>query len=658
MIVTVNGSEVDVVSNEIKPTFQSNTLNNINNRNLPNATLRFPRTPKNALVFDYLDYQGANSRVPYTTTSVVIKIGNEVILDGTLRITKTTDSHYEGMARGKGGDIFDLIKDKKLSDLDFSSFNHYLDNASYAAAVSNTNGYKYALGLFKEEGVESPIDISTQSPLMYKDFLWQLIFDTANIAYTGDIFLDPYYKSELITMAKAQVTTGKPLVMSLPEGSNEIYTSTLATYDLDSTLSPLDSSSAHIDDRIKVSEDGSIEILQKCKIRLVNTFTANVRLTYPSAPSGSNTATFEIKKNGIVIDDNTQTVSITGVAPLWDSLIEHTASFYSLAEAGDIYTFETTSSATCSIMPSSGVTVEHYSSDLYIDILEPYIDFSELIGDMTQTDFIKDVINQYGLLFQVTKLADGELSYDFKPMEEILTDKEGAEDWSDKLSRRISTSTSIGSYGVENEFKYKYHADANRDFNFISVSTNENQKEVGVVVSSIYTMYNDYNYLNIPEYYLFESEINGNKIYFKSLELKNTTCKVVDSSPTVVVDGGLAMINGSLTSIDTYNPIDDGQGGAVDSGNFPALEYLKKVSYKDCQWSFYVTNYFEAFLRILNNPVTEVMEIYLSPLDIEELDFFKLKYVSTTGSYYYLNKVSNYREGYATKCELVKVITE
>ena len=52
------------------------------------------------------------------------------------------------------------------------------------------------------------------------------------------------------------------------------------------------------------------------------------------------------------------------------------------------------------------------------------------------------------------------------------------------------------------------------------------------------------------------------------------------------------------------------------------------------------------------------MEIYLSPLDIEELDFFKLKYVSDTGSYYYLNKVSNYREGYATKCELVKVITE
>ena len=171
MIVTVNGSEVDVVSNEIKPTFQSNTLNNINNRNLPNATLRFPRTPKNALVFDYLDYQGVNSRVPYTITSVVIRIGNEVILDGTLRITKTTDSHYEGMARGKGGDIFDLIKDKKLSDLDFSSFNHYLDNASYAAAVNNTNGYKYALGLFKEEGVESPIDISTQSPLMYKDFI-------------------------------------------------------------------------------------------------------------------------------------------------------------------------------------------------------------------------------------------------------------------------------------------------------------------------------------------------------------------------------------------------------------------------------------------------------------------------------------------------------
>jgi len=460
-------------------------------------------------------------------------------------------------------------------------------------------------------------------------------------------------------MAKAQVTTGKPLVMDLRQYSTEIYTSSLATYDLNSTLLPLDSSSAHIDDRVKVSEDGSIEILKKCKIRLVNTFTANARLFTSSTPTGLNTATFEIKKNGVVIYDYSDIAGFTtgGGGVLWGSLMEHTASFYSIAEAGDVYTFETTSSATCSIMPANGIIVEHISSDFYIEILEPYIDFSELIGDMSQTDFIKDVINQYGLLFQVTKLADGQLSYDFKPMEEILTDKEGAEDWSNKLSKRISTATSIGSYGIENEFKYKYHADANRDFNFISVNTNENQKDVGVVVSSIYTMYNDYNYLNIPEYYLFEYE-EADHPYFKSLELKNTTCKVVDSSPTVVVDGGLAMINGSLTPIDTYNPIIDGQFVTADSGNFPALEYLKKVSYKDCQWSFYVTNYFEAFLRILNNPVTEVMEIYLSPLDIEELDFFKLKYVSTTGSYYYLNKVSNYREGYATKCELVKVITE
>ena len=652
MIVTVNGSEVDVVSNEIKPTFQSNTLNNINNRNLPNATLRFPRTPKNALVFDYLDYQGVNSRVPYTITSVVIRIGNEVILDGTLRITKTTDSHYEGMARGKGGDIFDLIKDKKLSDLDFSSFNHYLDNASYAAAVNNTNGYKYALGLFKEEGVESPIDISTQSPLMYKDFIWQLIFNEANIAYTGDIFLDPDYRSELITMAKGGLDTGVALAQA---NSNEILTEAFPSgnngdsYELDTNLL-FNDSGFYSDDRVLVdTSNGEITVDKACKIRVSGQFISNIN-DYGTFSDITLNATMGIKKNGNYVNEYTYSGGLDSIS--------NTMTEYLFAAAGDVFTFSIRTEVDLNENVFGGFELRNTSIDCKLTIIEPYIDFADLIGDMTQTEFIKDIINQYGLLFQVTKLVDGQLSYDFKPMEEILTDKEGAEDWSNKLSRRISTATSIGSYGVENEFKYKYHDDAQRDFNFISVSTNENQKEVGVVVSSIYTMYNNYNYLNIPEYYLFESEEVDGVSYFKSLELKNTTCKVVDYSPTVVVDGGLAMINGSLTLIDTYNPIDDGQGDTDDSGNFPALEDLKKVSYKDCQWSFYVTNYFEAFLRILNNPVTEVMEIYLSPLDIEELDFFKLKYVSDTGSYYYLNKVSNYREGYATKCELVKVITE
>mgnify|MGYP003624784297 FL=1 len=460
MIVTVNGSEVDVVSNEIKPTFQSNTLNNINNRNLPNATLRFPRTPKNALVFDYLDYQGVNSRVPYTITSVVIRIGNEVILDGTLRITKTTESHYEGMARGKGGDIFDLIKDKKLSDLDFSSYNHYLDNDSYASAVNNTNGYKYALGLFKEEGTESPIDISTQSPLMYKHFLWQLIFNEANIAYTGDIFLDPDYRSELITMAKGGVANGGAFQQ---EGSYSYNDSTTTTQfysnfvaNHTSIFNPLDTS-VNIEDVFSVSDIGEITCLRACKVNIGGRFDAKAQTN--STGALSLTSTVEIKKNGLVIYDSTDSDTATDSNP-YTCHIVRTVDHFTFLEIGDVVTMNINSDATTTSFPTGTILMKNIFDIVSISVVQPYVDFNYLIGDMTQTEFIKDIINQYGLLFQVTKLVDGQLSYDFKPMEEILTDKEGAEDWSEKLSRRISTSTSIGSYGIENEFKYKYHTDA------------------------------------------------------------------------------------------------------------------------------------------------------------------------------------------------------
>ena len=45
----------------------------------------------------------------------------------------------------------------------------------------------------------------------------------------------------------------------------------------------------------------------------------------------------------------------------------------------------------------------------------------------------------------------------------------------------------------------------------------------------------------------------------------------------------------------------------------------------------------------------------LSVLDYYSLDFFKLIYIKQLGQYYYMNKVSGFKEGRLTKVELIQV---
>ena len=653
MIVTVKGVEVDVIKSSINPTFQSNDLNEIKNRNLSNTRLKFPKTPRNMEVFDYLGAQGSTSRVPYDIVKCEIKQGNNIQLKGVLKITADKGDYFEGILKEEAGDIFDLIKDKDLKDLDFSDLNHYLNTTTYSAATNSTDEYVYPIADYGA-GFTDVLQVATQSPHLFKHYLWSKIWAEAGAYYSGVFFDNDNYKSEVISMAKGNLDVGKALSIPLPDGKNITYLSSLLTYDLNSTLLPLDNSSAHIDDRIKVSEDGSIEVLEKCKIFLGNTFTANARLGYPSAPSGSHTATFEIKKNGIVIDTNTQTVSVTGVAPLWGSLIEHTASFYSLADVGDVYTFETTSSATINIMPTNGIIIEHYYNDSYIEILEPYIDFADLIGDMSQTAFLKDVISSNGLMFKIVSplglpynLGSNDLVYEFVTMEDLLNDRASAEDWSSKKSYTKVSKRSIGSYGLNNRLKYNYSEDVTPFLDYNHISTNLNQSEnndlnqsefeVSLVANSFLGVETlnpvMFEFVEVLEYEGTEGAqyLARRYAYNKALEVANKNAKVKLHNKTFTI---------------------------TDGNSDPPVEVSGLVSYLTndrVEMDFYFERYFEAFSRIIDTPIKDTMAIYLTPLDIERLDFFKLKYFAQDGRYYYLNKVTKFKEGINTLCELVAV---
>ena len=645
MIVTVKGVEVDVIKSSINPTFQSNDLNEIRNRNLSNTRLKFPKTPRNMEVFDYLGAQGSTSRVPYDIVKCEIKQGNNIQLKGVLKITADKGDYFEGILKEEAGDIFDLIKDKDLKDLDFSDINHYLINATYSGAVNSTDGYVYPIADYGA-GFTDVLQVATQSPHLFKHYLWSKIWSEAGAYYSGVFFDNENYKSEVISMARGQVGVGKPLIQFAPQTNGVNYSVNAASYDYSSSYMPLIDNFTFLDERLSVREDGSIEVLGSCKARIHHLFGSTSTVLTPDTITGGITSVFNVNLNGVSIYSQTSSDSyVFGFS--WVATTSHTVNLYRFLTKGDIITFTTDSSASNSSPDDNPVSVDNVSEDATIEILEPYIDFTELIGEMSQTAFLKDVISANGLMFKTvpsyaTTGDSSGLVYEFVTMEDLLNDRAGAEDWSSKKSYTKVSKRSVGSYGLNNRLEYKYAEDVVPFLDYNHISTNLNQSVNNDLNQSAFEVSVSGNsFLGVetlnPVMFEFIEVIQDPSetkySYYKALEVVNRNAKVKLYSKTFTINDG-------------YN------GAPVEVSGFVSYLTNDRV-----EMDFYFERYFEAFSRIIDTPIKDTMAIYLTPLDVERLDFFKLKYSAQDGRYYYLNKVTKFKEGINTLCELVTVVT-
>ncbi len=102
-----------------------------------------------------------------------------------------------------------------------------------------------------------------------------------------------------------------------------------------------------------------------------------------------------------------------------------------------------------------GFTVNYsasFDSSLYLPEGGQLIEASDFIGDMNQLDFLKDVVNRYGLVLHPVQNT-GE--FKFRRLEALLNDRLTAEDWTSKLAE-ISGENYVSGYAKVNEANYQY----------------------------------------------------------------------------------------------------------------------------------------------------------------------------------------------------------
>lgn len=612
MELYLNGHRIELSGNTIAQTIQVNDLAELKDRQLSFTNrIKAPMTPKNISNLSMLGLVGSTSIVHKQKISArLVEDGIVIVENGSVRFKGIVGNDYEFVIYSGNIDLYDTLEGKKINEIDFTSLNHELNFQSFLDSLNNTEGFIHPIADFGKS-LSDPshnhiIDYNTG--VIFVHTIWDMIFNESGLSYTGDFF------------------------------SNEEF--------LKKVIAPIR------------GHEGTISLSNQTSLGNVNGTGISGQTTLVTGQVYSISQFFSLSGSGtnFTVSGDTITINFTGIIVLNIQSTTYVSPGY--PSSSYLYEFFLNGQSFASIMPSgnqdrqlvffvnSGDTFKakinaeyigqqshdyyEYSFDLSISILEtettgPIIDYSVLFSDTKQTDFIKDIMQRFGLIFRPT-LNDGE--FEFVEMEEILKNGDEAEDWSHKFIKQIGSSP-VGQYAQKNIFKNKYEDDVNAFADGELIIQNENLEDEKDMFTSVFTASRSYvkwDGIDIYKLYLFESDDDQNIIP------RDDEFRIFDiEHHSVGMKSVLVLFN------EPYQH----------SGDVPFLDF------SGCDYSVHVTNSYNKLKETIENGFKRTLLLNLNILDIYFINLFKLKYFDQIGEYMYLNKVINYQSGKKTKVELV-----
>jgi hypothetical protein len=605
----IQEKKVDLPAKPVRQTFQINNVAELRDRQLNfTSNIVLPLTENNIEVMEYLGVTGNQSTRPYRLLNARYSVGNiELISKGTAIVTKT-DNGYSMHIYSGNAVLYETLKGRRLSTLNLEDLNHFLTEQSYSDSHTNTEGYIYAVGYFGYGNINI-VQTEYQAPSVFKHTIFKKIMEQAGFTYEGDIFTDPEFLSEVITptngydqniVSETVTTIGNydsnlidisELTLPYPQIFNEQFTFAGLT-----------------NDQYTSTFDGILRL----QFTSTHTLTKGAALIY-------------IKKNGV-------NVVILNLAAGTGIDIDNTYNINIVT--GDVITVHLQSTPYVSEITPEGKFQVEVSASCNIDLAEItgglYIDFSLMFPETSQIDFIKDIMQTYGLIFQVDHTKK---HYKFMTMESLLNDRDNAEDWSEKIKSNGSETYLIQNYAQNNLMKFNYNEDVQPAYDGILSVDNQTLQDEKTLFTSLY---------KISDRYSIKS---GENVYLIPLweEVDEDGSLVVKTKTTDLRSFKIKQI----TTVLTYSNIFTA-GNSTINGTVSFLS-LENMSYQQS-----IENYYPALRRALDRATKKTAKILLSPSDVYFLDFLKLKYIAQWGQYYYLNKITGYQAGKKATAEFIQ----
>lgn len=630
--VYINGILIDLDESKspIQLIYSVNNLAELKDRQAYSTnTFKAPKTPNNLSACGLPDNAALIQVQPYRRNGAkVVQGGIEVLTNG-IAIIKSTGKDIEIQILSGLVGFFDKLGEKKLSDLDLSDYDHFWNLTNVAGSQNNTAGYIYPV---IDYGGLSPTDREADArqlrPATFRKTIIEAIIAEAGYTASGICFSYPKYLQSLVAFSSDKFTHGKS------------YSDMLAGY----SVKARNNADVNIDPGVLATifpmpdSTGTDPAGQWSG----SVFTAGI------AQRTNLTFKYSIQQVRITIGGSTPEyyVSIQKLSGgVWNDLAGNlTTQSANIGEYQDFLNQQI--NAVVDLLPGDQVRIQVLQQPainrLYAKIYaganfaaEPVVEdviygsevqLAATLPDVTQKDFFKDFLQNFGLIVIPDNYKQELLLIN---LEEVYDNIPNAQDITDKL---INTDDDIlyafGSYGVNNYGKYKADEAVPTDTGTgLMVFDNQTLDKEVTIIDSIFAA-------SIKVFKLgglFVTEIKKIEDITKSSEFKTKT------QPRILLD----------VKVNTgFRFFDDSASQTVSLISLPVFDGL---SYQ----TLFDENYPE-LLQMLYRPFITRKEILLDEVDIASIDWRIPVYDKKSAAYYYKNEIV-YLQGDVSTISLIKM---
>ena len=329
-----------------------------------------PLTSKNEEALGYPSDLNIDNRNPYQKVDAQLIDDGAVISIGYLRYKIVSDNTIQCSFFSDNTEWFNLIKDKNLIDLDLSSLDHTWDYTNIETAINaeGSLGYTYPIidyGEFLSHDTNE-VDDTSLFPAIYFSTVLSQIYSDIGWSVTGELLTDERFIRQVVPFCKKSFSHTEQWVNDRYQDIS-ILISAPAPPPI--TLSPT----------INITDDGSYRL--------------NVNLNIVMIGIVSSFLTIQYKKNGVIYDT-------------YDTNIDqNTPTRYN--NTSSIEVFNNGDVASISILTDAGSQV-NIASDSFAYLLPEReivnsgdtIEMSNILPDISQSDFLKYVFFSYGVIPQ------------------------------------------------------------------------------------------------------------------------------------------------------------------------------------------------------------------------------------------------------------------
>jgi len=638
---------------------QINLFGDLTNRRA-DFTSRFtlPKTATNVGIMSRLNLVGNQSTAPYLSATAYLSAnGIPICTDGRILATETQGrKQYECVILAGNDSIFKLLEGKYLKDLDTSAVDFTYDHAFYTSLIGSFTPSYFDFGAIQVPVIDSgqglnpsgattyPVDIGLepeyQIPCLLVPYLLRKIFDEAGI-------VSAYDDSDFFAEDENFLSMG---LMLMPPKNEEFQ---------DFTATARDADEYEYTQAVGISEYIPFNgiVTDELGTLSIDVAPAPDHIKFTAPFSGY----FNFKPFLLIEVENSATYDIThklgyslnggAVVNYWEIDIPGSYTDYQyglqtpitlLLAVGDTIEFLYSTTILFGVGNYTITFLENNSSLKNAELIitpvalttyfEQNITTSDALPKILQSDFVKMILQTFNLVSQYK--PDG-TPY-FVCLRDVLNGVFGVEDWTEKLIEEKSEKYTIGSYfGLRNDFKYMYTDSDDIFANHRTFLDNENYADEKTVISSACTASKlegeNYEYLLATEE--FETAPTIKIPYYEAgdssdFELTNLDeVRLVFLKPILLYDRATGLEEGQFT----------------------------KGSFVEYYWETLFDQYYREIFTIANRPTVKALTLYLSPVDIYQLDHFKLKYFEQYASFFYLQKVNNFIAGKGVGCEFIQV---